>query len=258
MRTANPALNEKTFEAFARDAAALERADRMTLEGTATKTGYLLAVLAFCFSITWRKVMAGVVPESGLGAGLQTAMPWVLGGLLGGAVLFLVMMVARSTIPWLATPYAACEGLLLGGISAAAEAAYPRIAMQAVALTIGTALALLMAYRARLIRASENFKLGVFAATGGIALVYLATLVLGLFGLRLPFLHDSGPVGIAFSLFVCVIAALNLVLDFDFIERGVERGAPKRAEWTGAWGLLVTLIWLYIEVLRLLMKLRER
>ena len=124
--------------------------------------------------------------------------------------------------------------------------------------TFGTLVALLVAYRSGLIKATENFKLGVVAATGGIALVYLATIVLGFFNIQIPYIHGSGLIGIGFSLFVVVIAALNLVLDFDFIESGVEAGAPKYMEWYGAFGLMVTLVWLYIEFLRLLSKLQSR
>jgi uncharacterized YccA/Bax inhibitor family protein len=130
--------------------------------------------------------------------------------------------------------------------------------MQAVGLTFGTCLAVLMAYTSGLVKATENFKMGVVAATGGIALVYLASIVLNLFGVRVPFIYDNGLFGIGFSLFVVVIAALNLVLDFDFIDSGARSGAPKYMEWYAAFGLMVTLVWLYIEVLRLLMKLRSR
>ena len=126
------------------------------------------------------------------------------------------------------------------------------------ALTFGVLGALLVAYRSGLIKATENFKLGVVAATGGIFLVYLATMVLGFFGIKIPMIHESGMIGIGFSLFVVVIAALNLVLDFDFIESGVESGAPKYMEWYGAFGLMVTLVWLYLEFLRLLSKLQSR
>ena len=154
--------------------------------------------------------------------------------------------------------YALAEGLFLGGVSSLFEARFPGIVMQAVLLTFGTLFALLMAYRSGLVRATENFKLGVVAATGGIALVYLATIVLGFFGIGIPYIHESGLVGIGFSLFVVVVAALNLVLDFDFIETGVEQGAPKYMEWYGAFGLMVTRVWLYIEFLRLLAKLQSR
>jgi uncharacterized YccA/Bax inhibitor family protein len=154
--------------------------------------------------------------------------------------------------------YALLEGLFLGGISAIFEARYPGIVIQAVSLTFGTLLVLLVAYTSRVIRPSENFKLGIVAATGGIALIYMASFVLGLFGVSMPYIHDNGLIGIGFSLFVVVIAALNLVLDFDFIENGASQGAPKYMEWYGAFGLMVTLIWLYIEILRLLAKLRSR
>ncbi len=160
--------------------------------------------------------------------------------------------------PITAPLYALIEGFFLGSISAVYEARFNGIVFQAVLLTFGTLFALLFAYRSGMIKATENFKLGVVAATGGIALVYLATIVLGLFGVRIPFIHDSGLIGIGFSLFVVVVAALNLVLDFDFIESGVEHGAPKHMEWYGAFGLMVTLVWLYIEFLRLLSKLQSR
>jgi uncharacterized YccA/Bax inhibitor family protein len=133
----------------------------------------------------------------------------------------------------------------------------PGIVVKAVALTFGTLICLLAAYRSGLIKATENFKLGVVAATGGIFLLYLVNIVIGFFGHSIGFIHEGGPFGILFSAFVVVIAALNLVLDFDFIERGAEQGAPKYMEWYGAFGLLVTLIWLYLEILRLLGKSRQ-
>ena len=138
------------------------------------------------------------------------------------------------------------------------ELQYPGIVMQAVGLTFGTLLCLLVAYKSGVIKATENFKLGVVAATGAIALIYVVTIVLRLFGVTVPFIHGSGPIGIAFSLFVVVIAALNLVLDFDFIEKGSASSVPKYMEWYAAFGLMVTLVWLYIEILRLLAKLRNR
>ena len=138
------------------------------------------------------------------------------------------------------------------------EAKYPGIVIQAVTLTFGTLFCLLLAYRSGVIKVTQNFRLGVVAATGGIALIYMATILLGFFGVRMPFIHESGMIGIGFSLFVVIIAALNLVLDFDFIENGAAYGAPKYMEWYGAFALMVTLIWLYIEFLRLLAKLRGR
>ena len=154
--------------------------------------------------------------------------------------------------------YAALEGLALGGISLAFEARYPGIVMNAVGLTFGTLAALLLAYRSGLVRATENFKLGIFAATGGIALLYLVSMVMGFFGKSIPFIHGSGLIGIGFSVFVVIIASLNLVLDFDFIETASRRGAPKYMEWYGAYGLMVTLVWLYLEILRLLSKINSR
>ena len=178
--------------------------------------------------------------------------------LVGGLIAALVTVFKPTAAPITTPLYAAFEGLLLGGLSLVFEARYPGIVINAVGLTFGTLAVLLLAYSSGLIRPSENFKLGVVAATGAVALLYLVSMVLGFFGKTVPFIHDSGPIGIGFSLFVVGLAALNLVLDFDFIERGAAAGAPKYMEWFGAFGLLVTLVWLYIEILRLLAKLQDR
>ena len=183
---------------------------------------------------------------------------WILGSVIGGFIVAIATSFKKTWAPITTPVYAALEGVALGGISVIFESQYPGIVSQAVFLTFGTLAALLLAYRSGLVRATENFKLGIFAATGGIALLYLASFVLGFFGMSVPLIHSSGTWGILFSLFVVVIAALNLVLDFDFIETGVERGAPKYMEWYGAFGLLVTLVWLYLEILRLLAKLQSR
>ena len=148
--------------------------------------------------------------------------------------------------------------MFLGALSGFIDTIYPGIAIQAVLLTCGTFLCLLLAYRSGLIKATENFKLGIVAATGAIGLIYLASFVLGFFGIQIPYIHGNGIIGILFSVLVVVIASLNLVLDFDFIEQGAERGAPKYMEWYASYGLLVTLVWLYIEILKLLMKLASR
>ena len=181
----------------------------------------------------------------------------LLGG-LGGFVVALVTMFKKDAAPYTVPVYGALEGLLLGALSATYEARYPGIVMNAVGLTFGTLFALLMAYTSRLIAVTDNMRLGVAAATGGIMIMYLISMVMGFFGVQIPFIHSSGPVGIAFSLFVVGLAAFNLVMDFDFIERGAESSAPKYMEWYGAFGLVVTLIWLYIEMLRLLAKLQSR
>jgi uncharacterized YccA/Bax inhibitor family protein len=248
MRTSNPALNDKTFT---REVATDET---MTIQGTVNKTALLLAIVVAVAAWTWSKFFAAPTPELGVAA----VMPWMLGGLLGGLVVGIVTIFVPRWAMVTAPLYAALEGLFVGGISALMEVQFPGIVIQAVGLTFGTAAAMLVAYSSRLITVTDNFRLGVVAATGGIALVYLATLLLGLFGIRIPYIHDSGLIGIGFSLFVVVIAALNLVLDFDFIEQGARAKAPKYMEWYGAYALLVTLVWLYIEILRLLSKLRSR
>jgi uncharacterized YccA/Bax inhibitor family protein len=185
-------------------------------------------------------------------------MPWVFGGLIGGFIVALVTVFKKQWALLTAPMYALLEGLALGGISAIFEARFPGIVIQAVGLTFGTLFCLLMAYKSGMIKVTENFKLGVVSATGAIALFYVVSFLLSMFGISIPFIHGSGIIGIGFSLFVVAIAALNLVLDFDFIENGAARGVPQYMEWYAAFGLIVTLIWLYIEILRLLSKLRSR
>ena len=170
----------------------------------------------------------------------------------------MVAIFKPTTAPIVAPGYALLEGLFLGGISSIMEARFPGIVIQAVGLTFGTLFALLFAYKSGLIKATENFKLGVAAATGGIFMMYMLSFILGFFGMNVPFIHGNGIIGIGISGFIVVIAALNLVLDFDFIEHGVEQGAPKFMEWRAALGLMITLVWLYIEILHLLSKLRSR
>jgi len=244
MRSGNPVLKSNTFEVA-------PAGERMTLGGTVNKTAILLALVLITAGATWGRFFdRGNDPAA--------IMPLVWGGCIGGLIAALVTVFKKEWAGITAPIYALLEGLVVGGLSAIFEARYPGIVIQAVGLTFGTLAALLLAYKSGLIKATENFKLGVVAATGGIALLYLANIVLSLFGHPIGFIHESGPLGIAFSGVVVVIAALNLVLDFDFIEGGVENGAPKYMEWYGAFGLTVTLIWLYLEILRLLSKLRSR
>lgn len=184
-------------------------------------------------------------------------MPLLWVGVIGGFVAALVTIFFKKASPIMAPIYALLEGLAIGGISAFYEVKFPGIVIQAVGLTFGTLFCLLAAYKSGLIRATENFKLGVVAATGSIALLYLVDMALMFFGKPIGFIHDGGTFGILFSVVVVVIAALNLVLDFDFIESGVEGGSPKYMEWYAAFGLLVTLVWLYLEILRLLSKSRK-
>lgn len=240
MRSSNPALNANVF----RDARVVPGQQSMTIQGAVNKTLVLLFLLVLSANWTWSRATEA--------QGLMTL--GVFGGLIVGFVTIFKKEWASITAPI----YALLEGLFLGGLSGLMEMQYPGIVIQAVALTFGTLFSLLLAYKSGLIKATQNFRLGVVAATGGIAIVYFISILLGFFGKSIPLIHSSGPLGIGFSLFVVVIAALNLVLDFDFIEKGAEIGAPKYMEWYAAFGLMVTLVWLYIEILRLLSKTRRR
>ena len=256
IRSGNPALKESTFLDLGSGTVVSRDAGAMTLNGTVNKTGILLLLSVLTAAFAWtQSVVTGPDGTAMVAPGVTI---YALGGAIGGFILAMVTVFKKTWAPVTAPLYALVEGFFLGAISAVFELKYPGIVFQAVVLTFGTLGALLAAYRSGLIRATENFKLGVVAATGGIALVYLVSMGLRLFGKDIPLIHESGLVGIGFSLFVVVIAALNLVLDFDFIESGVEAGAPKYMEWYGAFGLMVTLVWLYIEFLRLLAKLQSR
>jgi uncharacterized YccA/Bax inhibitor family protein len=226
----------------------------MTLEGTANKTLVLLGLLCGAALWTWQLTNGTI----GAGAAWANPMPWAVGGGLAAFAIALVTMFKPTAAPVTAPLYALAKGLFLGWISAVYNAQFGGIVFQAVSLTVLTLVSLLVAYRAGLIRATAKFKLGVFAATGAVALLYLVTFVMHLFGATVPFLHDSSPISIGLSTVIVIIAALNLVLDFDFIEEGVKGGAPRYVEWYAAYGLLITLVWLYIEILRLLAKLRSR
>lgn len=242
LRSGNPSLNAKTFSGFDMTATTA-----MTIMGTVHKTALALLLLMTTALFTWNLPV-------GDPRGNSLMMLGMIGGLVVGIVTVFKHQWAKYTVP----AYALLKGLALGGISKFFETMYPGIVNQAVMLTFGTLGALLLAYRSGLIKATENFKLGIVAATGGIAFVYLISWILGMFGVTVPVIHSNSNMGILFSIGVVVIAALNLVLDFDFIEEGAEKGAPKYMEWYGAFGLLVTLIWLYLEILRLLAKLSSR
>ena len=256
MRSGNPALRADTFLDAGSGALVRGGAGAMSLNGTVNKTGILLLLSVLTAAFAWNQSI--VIGADGVATVAPGVVGYMLGGAIGGFILAMVTVFKKTWAPVTAPLYALVEGFFLGSISAMYELRFDGIVFQAVLLTFGTLFALLMAYRSGLIKATENFKLGVVAATGGIALVYLATIALRMFGKDIPLIHESGIVGIGFSLFVIVIAALNLVLDFDFIENGVEQGAPKYMEWYGAFGLMVTLVWLYIEFLRLLSKLNSR
>jgi len=247
MKTSNPALSENSFRGLAGDAADTAR---MTLNGTVNKTGILLLCAVASASWTWHLFLqtrstADIAPE-------------MLAGMFGGFICAMVTIFKKEWSPVTAPIYALLEGLVLGGMSAFFDLRYPGIGIQAVSLTFGTLAVMLLAYSSGVIPVTDKLRMGIVAATGGVLVFYLLQMVLGLFGVHFASINGSGLVGIGFSLVVVGIAALNLVLDFDFIERGVQMGAPKYMEWYGAFGIIVTLVWLYLEILRLLSKMRSR
>lgn len=250
MQSGNPALNKNIFLDAASGAVFQRDANAMTLNGTVNKTGLMLALVVIGAAFSWSRFHGA---ES-----LPAMAPLALGGALVGFVLALITAFKQRWAPVTAPLYALVEGVFVGAVSAIFELRYPGIVMQAVALTFGTMAVLLVGYRSGLIRVTDKFRAGVVAATGGIMLVYLASFVMGFFGHSFGFITASSGIGILFSLAVVVIAALNLVLDFDMIEQGVHAGAPKYMEWYGAFALTVTLVWLYLEMLRLLSKLQSR
>ncbi len=238
MRSGNPVLTQKAFST------PIISGNKMTLNGTVNKTFISLLLLVGCAYLTYNEMNFTLL----------------IGGAIVGFIVALITVFKKSWAPITVPIYAIAEGFVLGGISFLYNAQYEGIVSNAIFLTLGILISLLMLYKSGYIKATENFKLGVLAATGGIALVYLANFIMGFFGSSIGVLNpmNSSLLSIGFSLFVVVIAALNLVLDFDFIEKGVENGAPKYMEWFGAFGMLVTLIWLYLEILRLLAKLNNR
>ena len=216
----------------------------MTIEGTVNKTAISLVLLVSAGYFTFDVINPFLL----IGCGI------------GGFILAIVTVFKKEWAPITVPIYAILEGGMLGGISYMYNSLYDGIVTNAILLTVGILASLLIAYRSGYIKATENFKLGIFAATGGIAIVYLVNFIMGFFdsGLGVMSINNASPLSIGFSIVVVIIAALNLVLDFDFIEEGSEKGAPKYMEWYGAFGLLVTLIWLYLEILRLLAKLNSR
>ena len=245
-RSGNPSLSNTTF---ANERAVGDHA--MTLQGTVNKTGVLLALVVLGALYTWNLFFQNGNPAA--------VMPIAIGGAIGGLVFALITMFKKEWAGITAPIYAGLQGLFLGGISAIFESQFPGIVIQATGLTLGTLASLLLLYKLGIIKPTENFRLMIVSATMGIGILYLISFVMNMFGSGgIGFIHSNGLFGIGFSLFVVAIAALNLVLDFDFIEQGAEQGAPKYMEWFGAFALMVTLIWLYLEMLRLLAKLRSR
>ena len=247
-KSGNPTLGEKTFEksvqSYAQD-------EVMTERGTLNKFGMLMLLVLASASFTWKAAAEG-----------KNILPWIIGSAVIGLIIALVTAFKPKWAGYTAPLYALVEGVFVGGISAYYSNAFaeiaPNIIMQAVALTFGVVIAMFALFQFKIIKATQKFKAVVMTATAGIAFFYLIAIVLRLFGIQMPLIHESSQWGIIFSLIVVTIAALNLILDFDMIQQGARLGAPKYMEWYGSFALLVTIVWLYIEILRLLSKLARR
>jgi uncharacterized YccA/Bax inhibitor family protein len=245
LKTSNPAFTGNTFTTTG---VTVGYGPTMTIAGTVNKAGLLILCVLATALWTWNDFFTN---------GAAAVGGYMVVGLFGGLIFSLITIFKKEWSPITAPIYALLEGFLLGGLSATLELRFPGIAIESVALTFGTCFCMLLAYRSGLIRPTQKFMIGIVAATGGIAMVYFASMILGLFHIQIPGIFGSGPVGILFSLGVVVIAALNLILDFSVIEEGAHRGLPKYMEWYSAFGLMVTLVWLYLEIVRLLSKLRD-
>lgn len=248
LRTNNPVLRDKTFQNLATTAG-----EPMTVNGTIARTGLLLALMLITGAWTWHRFMlaGGTLNPA---AGIAAVQPFLWGGLIVGFVLALAGSFKPNWSPVTAPLYALAEGTFLGGLSAMFEVRYHGIVLQAILASVGVLVVMLAVYRSGLIKVTDKFRMGVVAATGGIVLLYLVQWGITAFthGAGMSFISGSGPLAIGFSILVVCLAALNLVLDFDLIERGVQQGAPKYMEWYCAFALMVTLVWLYLELLRLL------
>lgn len=245
MRSSNPTLPDTLYSG-----ARAYGKETMTVQGVVFKTLILFLLMLLSAGYTWFKFVET--------QNMAAITPWMMGGALVGLGLAFATAFKKEWSPITAPLYAVAEGFFIGGISAIFEQSYSGIVFQAACLTFGTLFAMLLVYQSGLIRVNDTFKMVVASATGGIFLVYFVSFILGFFGVSVPLIYGSGVFGIAFSLFVVGVAALNLVMDFDFIKQGSSMGAPKYMEWYGSFALMVTLIWLYIEFLRLLSKLKER
>ena len=245
MRSSNPVMTGKIYEK-----AGLASSDGvMTISGTLNKIGVMLLLVVVSAAYTWNLVLGDDPSRVGTLA---------IVGAIGGFIMAMVTVFRPKSSPYTAPVYAILEGMFLGAISAVINARYPGIAFQAVLLTIGTLFTMLFLYRSGTIRATPKFRRGVMMATGAVFFAYMISWIMSLFGMPMGFMHSAGPLGILINLVIIVIAALNLIMDFDFIEKGSQMGAPKYMEWYGAFGLMVTLIWLYIEFLRLLSRFAGR
>lgn len=244
MRTSNPVFSDKVFARYE----GMVYEDRMTIKGTIDKCFLMLILAVAAAAMTWN-FGAARAPEA--------VMPFVLGGAIAGFALALITIFVPSVCPITSLLYSVAEGVFLGALSLLIETRYPGIAFQAVTITFGILLAMLVIYRSGIIKVTSKFATGLMIATAGVALVYIAAIVMRVFGAEMPFLHDAGPIGIGVSVVILAIASLNFLLDFETIKQGVSAGFPKAGEWMAAFGLMVTLFWVYFEVLRLLEKIRR-
>ncbi len=246
-KSGNPTLSEKMFGG----SYDIAQQGTMTEKGTLYKFGAMMLLLLAAASFTWKAAAEG-----------KNVVPWMIGSAILGLVLVLIMAFKKQWSAFLAPVYAIAEGVFVGAISAYYNFAFaeiaPNIIMQAVGLTFGVVIAMFLLYQFGVIKATERFKSVIITATAGIAIFYALSFILRMFGVQMPLIHDSSMYGIIFSLVVVGIAALNLILDFDLIEQGAKKGAPKYMEWYGAMALMVTIVWLYLEILRLLSKFAKR
>ena len=254
-QSGNPTLSEKIFDKSRFIEGKMQGV--MTVRGTINKFGFLMLMVIAGAAYTWHLYDAAVFGLQG-----SSVMTFLYIGLFGGLITGLAVSFKPTWAPYLAPAYGLLEGFFLGAISAifnnAFSQKYPGLIMQAVGLTFAVAISMFLLYNFRIIKATEKFKAVIISATMGIALFYLITMVIRMFGVNIGFMYDSSMLGIGISLFVVAIAALNLILDFDRIEQGADMGAPKFMEWYGAFGLLVTIVWLYIEILKLLSRFARR
>ena len=250
--SSNPTFRNDVFARARQEAG--HPTETMTIDGTVNKIGVLLLIATVTASWSWGQVMPSSVPVPGQA---QSGSGIFMGAGSVGFILAMVTIFKRTWAPITAPMYAAVQGVFLGAISAYFETAYPGIAMQAAFGTLSTLGAMLFCYKSGIIKATENFKMGVTAAGLGIMGLYFFSFILGFFGIQIPMILEGGIVGIGFSLFVVGLAALFLILDFDHIESGERAGAPKYMEWYGAFSIMITLVWIYLEMLRLIAKLRD-
>jgi len=250
-RSSNPVLSQKAFNANTYTASYTEV---MTLNGTINKSIAMLLLVVVGAMYTWKIFFGAATLETGSALVLK----WMLIGGIGGFVFSLITIFKKEWAYVTAPIYAILEGLFLGALSAFFEARYPGMVMQAVSLTFGTLFVMLFGYRTGIIKVTQKLRSGIIAATGAVALVYFISIIFSFFGASNLIINSNGILGIGISIVIVVIAALNLVLDFDFIAKGSEAGLPKYMEWYAAFGLMITLVWLYIEILRLLSKLASR